>query len=496
MRSKSPRAVGAKAGPRARPPARASATTRRLVAVFAVLLAVFLTALAFQLVALRRMERTFAEMKDHEVQMRLALQVEDAVRDQYGHEVQLVVGARALPDYEAARDRLDGLSRALSAKLDEPEAIAWMTHIRAATAELDRTFREEVAPAVRAGQPSAAALHARSYPLVTAIEQDVDDLFGLLQGRTTAFRQELVDLQRSALRSTAILFLGIPLFMALAVLYLSRSVARPLARLGEGAAAVAAGDLDARIELHTPDEFGALAAEFNAMTVALRHHQEQLVESEKLAGIGRMAAGVAHEINNPLQVVIGYLSLHRDVPDPQLREDLAAAHGEALRCREIVEGLLELARPADPTAPVDLRALCEDVAARLRVAVRPSTVRLKVDGAGLARGDGPRVRQVVFNLMKNAVEAAGPAGEVDVRVGEAGPELVEVVVSDTGPGIAPEARARLFEPFFTTKEAGTGLGLAVSRAIALAHGGDIDVRNGEPAGAIFTLRLPRIEARS
>jgi two-component system, NtrC family, sensor kinase len=123
-------------------------------------------------------------------------------------------------------------------------------------------------------------------------------------------------------------------------------------------------------------------------------------------------------------------------------------------------------------------------------------VRLRVDGAGLARGDGPRVRQVVFNLMKNAIEAAGPAGEVDVRVGEAGPEHVEVVVSDTGPGVAPEARARLFEPFFTTKEAGTGLGLAVSRAIALAHGGDIDVRNGEP-GAIFTLRLPRtLEARS
>jgi two-component system, NtrC family, sensor kinase len=480
----------------ARPRAHASATTRRLVAVFAILLAVFLTTLAFQLVALRRMERTLSEMKDHEVQMRLALEVEDAVRDQYGHEVQLVVGARALPDREAARRRLDELSGALSAKLDEPEAIAWMTHIRAASAELDRTFREEGAPPVGAGQPSAAALHARSYPLVAEIERDVGELFELLQGRTTAFRQELVDLQRSALASTAILLLGTPLFMALAVLYLSRSVARPLAKLGEGAAAVAAGDLDARIDLHTPDEFGALAAEFNRMTVALKQHQERLVESEKLAGIGRMAAGVAHEINNPLQVVIGYLTLHRDVPDPQLREDLAAAQREALRCREIVEGLVEQSRPADPAAPVDLRALCDEVAARLRVAVRPSPVRLRVDGAGLARGDGPRVRQVVFNLMKNAVEAAGPAGEVDVRVGEAGPEHVEVVVSDTGPGVAPEARARLFEPFFTTKEAGTGLGLAVSRAIALAHGGDIDVRNGEP-GAIFTLRLPRtLEARS
>jgi signal transduction histidine kinase len=113
-----------------------------------------------------------------------------------------------------------------------------------------------------------------------------------------------------------------------------------------------------------------------------------------------------------------------------------------------------------------------------------------MSGAAVAIADRSRLRQVVFNLMKNAVEAAAPEGDVDVLIGASG-DTVELSVKDTGPGIAAEARQRVFEPFFTTKPGGTGLGLAVSRAIARAHGGDIDVRNGDQGGAVFTLRLPR-----
>ena len=281
-----------------------------------------------------------------------------------------------------------------------------------------------------------------------------------------------------------------PVFVAAAVLYLSRSVARPLALLSEGAAAVARGDLDARIDIGTPDEFGALAAEFNAMTVALKRDQERLVESEKLAGIGRLAAGLAHELNNPLQVMLGYLSLNRDSPDPRLASHLAAVEEEAVRCKEIVAGLLELSRPTITPVPVNLRALCDDVAVGLRMSVLPATPRLTVGGAAHALGDGPKLRQVLFNLIKNAVESAGDAGEVEVAVGCSG-DLAEVAVRDSGSGVSPEARARMFEPFFTTKPGGTGLGLAVSRAIARAHRGDIGVGTAERGGAVFTLRLPR-----
>ncbi len=455
------------------------------------MLAAFLLALAFQIVAFRRMEATFEDMKDHEEQMHLALQLEDAVRDQYGHEGELVMGEhRRVVDYEKARSRVLELSRTLRGRVRDPEAVACMEQIREASAELDRIFRDRVAPPTPDRAPAAMLAHERSYRLVSLVEQNADNLLARLQRSTSRSRQELVRLKVAALRWTATLLVATPLLVAAAVLYLSRSIAKPLARLGEGAAAVAGGDLEARIDIDTPDEFGTLAAEFNAMTAALKQHRDKLVESEKLAGIGRLAAGVAHELNNPLQVILGYVSLNRDLPDRRLAEQLAAIEEEALRSKDIVEGLLELSRPVLAPAPVDLRALCESVSGRLRVSAQPETLRLSVDGDALALADRQKLRQVVFNLMKNAAEAAGPAGDVSVRIAPAG-EMVEVAVSDSGPGIAPQARARMFEPFFTTKPSGTGLGLAVSRAIARAHGGDIEVDNRGSGGAIFTLRLPR-----
>jgi signal transduction histidine kinase len=363
-----------------------------------------------------------------------------------------------------------------------------MAAIAEATAELDRRFGEELAGPGGHG-PSPEALLLRSDPLMTVIDDNVGNVFRRLQQRIGEIREELVRVERSAIRWTALLLVVTPLFIAGAVLYLSRSVAQPLARLHRGAEAIAAGDLDARIDVDTPDEFGELAARFNAMTVALKQHQRRLVESETLAAVGRLAAGVAHELNNPLQVIIGYLSLHRDVPDRRLAQQLAAIEEEALRCKGIVEGLLGLSRPPLSPAPVDLRRLCDDVARGLGLAASPGGARVSVDGAAVALGDGAKLRQAVLNLMRNAVEAAGPAGEVEVRVGGSD-HAVEVVVRDSGPGVSEEARARLFEPFFTTKPSGTGLGLAVSRAIALAHGGEIEIGGAAGQGAVFTLRLP------
>jgi two-component system NtrC family sensor kinase len=470
-------------------------TRRRLIVAFSGVLATLLFAFALQIAALRRMEATFAAMKDHEEQMHLALELEDAVRDQYGHEARFLIGeSTSLDEYERARSRALETMRTLAARVDEPEAVAWIDEVRDASAELDRVFRAHVAAGD--GHPGAhtpAALD-QSYRLLLLIEGNVDKVFRMLQEAITSVRHDLVALETSAVRWTALLLLLTPLFVVGAVVYLSRSVARPLARLSEGAAALAAGDLDARIDIDTPDEFGALAAEFNAMTVALKRHQRQLVESEKLAGIGRLAAGVAHELNNPLQVMIGYLSLNRDLPDRRLARQLGAIEEEALRCKGIVDGLLELSRPTVTSGPVDLRELCEDVAGGLRISARVAAPHLCVEGAAVALGDGPKLRQAVFNLMKNAVEAAGPAGDVQVRIGAAD-GVVEVAVSDTGPGIAPETKLRLFEPFFTTKPTGTGLGLSVSRAIALAHGGDIEIGCPDSGGAVFTLRLPHAPGR-
>jgi two-component system NtrC family sensor kinase len=269
-------------------------------------------------------------------------------------------------------------------------------------------------------------------------------------------------------------------------------VAQPWARLSAGAAALKRGNLETRIEVDTPDEFGMLAAEFNEMTAALTEHQRRLVETEKLASVGRLAAGVAHEINNPLQTILGYLSLNRDLPDRRLAEQLAAVEEEALRCKAIVEGLLELSRPGCGAGRgvVDLAALCEDVAGRVRVGAGDQACAIAVAGGGRALADATKVRQALFNLVKNAVEASGPRGRVDLRIGGSG-ERVEVDVRDSGPGMADATRVQIFEPFFTTKANGTGLGLAVSRAIARANGGDIAMREATERGATFTLSLPR-----
>lgn len=451
------------------------------------------SALAVQLAGLRRMEAMFEAMEDREQQTFLALQLEDAVRDQYGHEAHFVLGETGrLAEYEKARARALEAARLLSEVIREPEAALWMEEIQEASDELYRMFREHIEPAMQSGDPGALGAHERSYPLVALIDRNVDKIIEQLQEAASAFRLELVELEQTARRWTAFLIIAIPAFVVGAVLYLSRSVAKPLARLSEGASAIASGDLQTRIDIDTPDEFGALAVKFNAMTIALKQHQERLVESEKLAGIGRLAAGVAHELNDPLQVILGYLSLNRNVPDRRLAAQLAATEEETLRCKEIVEGLLELARPALAVvaAPVDLRSLCEDVSGCVRRSGGRAGVRISVDGAALALADQRKLRQVVLNLMKNAADAAGKDGDVRVRIG-ASAGTVELAVADSGPGIAPDARRRIFEPFFTTKPSGTGLGLAVCRAIARAHGGDIDVRNGEAGGAVFTLRLPR-----
>jgi signal transduction histidine kinase len=471
-------------------------TRRRLVLAFSGVVGAMLLVFGLQALALRRIDRSVDAMEDGDEQMQLALQLGAAIHEQYGLQGQYVLdGGAELTGYEAARARAASLLDRLEARTHTPQVVAALGAIRVASAELDRVFREQVAPAARGVAPVAALAHDRSHPLVTGIQRSIDDTLAQLQGAIAASRGELEDLERALLRGLAVVLAVTAALLAAAMLYLSRSVARPLAVLTRGAAVLGSGDLGARIAIDTPDEFGALAAELNAMALRLREHQARLVESEKLAGLGRVAAGIAHEINNPLQVMLGYLSLNRDHLDRGLAGQLAAVEEETLRCKQIVDGMLALSRPEVVLARqrVDLRVLCEDVAERLLPQARPAAVRLAVSGAAEALADGVRLRQAVFNLVRNAIEAAGYEGEVDVRVGAS--ELwSEISVADTGPGIPPELRGRLFEPLFTTKDGGTGLGLSVSRAIVRAHGGDILARNGDGVGAVFVLRLPRREA--
>lgn len=465
----------------------------KLVLGFAALVVTFAAASWATLAGLGRIHGAIGRMQEDEEHVRLALELASAVRDQYAHQAHtIIIGDEThLGFYTEAERRVQELTRELRARLRAPDDTAVLDDIDRASGELDALFRGTIVPAVvRGDRALVQAEHGRAQLIVTRIQDRAEQLVERFEARIGASHAEASSVERRTNRLLLALLVGAPLLAAAVTVSIARSVARPLVDLRAGAARIAAGDLDTRIPVHSNDELGALAAQFNAMTASLKEQQQKLVESEKLAGIGRLAAGVAHEINNPLAVILGYARLLERAADEAARADLRVIADETLRAKEIVAGLLDLARPQDvEREPVDLRAAVEEVVGRLREAKLLEGVDVSVRGEARAWGDGAKVRQVIGNLLRNAAEAAGAGGRVEVAVDEAGGDA-RVAVADTGPGLDPTARARLFEPFFTTKERGTGLGLAISRGIARAHGGDLEAGAAPGGGALFTLRLP------
>lgn len=240
-----------------------------------------------------------------------------------------------------------------------------------------------------------------------------------------------------------------------------------------------------------------VAAVGTARDVTERQRLERQVrESERLAAIGQLAAGAAHEIRNPLTAVKGFMQLMRsDLPDEHENFDLVLA--EIDRIERLVNDLLLMARPAPlQTAPCDVNRLIEKVAVLLRAQAHPHGIVIETDLAPdlpEIEADGRQLRQVLFNLGRNAIEAMSDGGILRFETlteGIDGSPAVTVRVADTGHGIGAEDQARIFEPFFTTKVGGTGLGLAVVYAIIRSHHGTIDVASGDGRGTVFTVRLP------
>jgi two-component system NtrC family sensor kinase len=472
---------------------RPSGTARRLASGFGALVILLGAASWVALAGSARVQRGLDATREREEGVRLAFQLASAVRDQYAHQAHTIIlgDDSHLRFYGEAARRVADLTARLRAVVTDPEEREWVDAIAAESGRLDHAFRDEVVPAVLAHDRDAVqAAHVRLLGSVGRIEDLSGRLLDRFEKSMRALAEEAEAVRTRTRRIMLALLVAAPLVALGVSVAIVRSVAAPLARLGAGADRIAAGDLDGRVAEEGPAEFVALARQLNAMTAALKEHQEKLVRSEKLAGIGRLAAGVAHEINNPLGVILGYAKILARRAEGPLAEDLAVIEEETLRAKEIVEGLLDLSRPmAAEARPVDLRALCDEVVSRLREARLLEGVDVAVDGAATASGSQPQLRQVVHNLVRNAAEAAGPGGRVEIAIAARGGEA-EVQVSDSGEGIAPEARERLFEPFLTTKPRGTGLGLAVSRAIARAHGGDLVAGDAPGGGARFALRIP------
>jgi signal transduction histidine kinase len=225
----------------------------------------------------------------------------------------------------------------------------------------------------------------------------------------------------------------------------------------------------------------------------------QLVSSEKMASLGKLAAGIAHEINNPLGGILIYSSLlMEDLPkeDPK-KQDLERIVQEAGRCKEIVKSLLEFARQTEPRRePVDINRAITDGLFFLENQALFHNIRItKRLDPSLPRviGNGGQLKQVFTNIIINAAEAIHGSGELNITTFSS-PDRTSVFVefTDTGEGIPEENLCRIFDPFFTTKDVGkgTGLGLATSYGIAESHGGKIAVRSKVGEGSTFTIELP------
>ena len=251
---------------------------------------------------------------------------------------------------------------------------------------------------------------------------------------------------------------------------------------------------------NTIDQLRVALKEVEQSKEQLASAQEALMHSEKLASMGQLAAGIAHEVNNPLGVVLMYahLLLDESSPDAETREDLQLIAEQADRCKKIVAGLLHFARQNRVIrAEADM---CEMVDRLLKVFQIPKNISLRVSHElenPVARVDRDQLGQVLTNLVSNAIGAMSEGGELMLRTRGDG-ETVSIAVTDTGCGIPEENLKKIFEPFFTTKHIGkgTGLGLAVSYGIVKMHRGEIEVKSNAdqdlgPTGTTFTLILPR-----
>lgn len=313
----------------------------------------------------------------------------------------------------------------------------------------------------------------------------------------------------SILRNTAFYYLIIiivTLVIALMIsVYLVNSVIQPAQKLVEASKEIIHGNYK-KITIDSQDEMGYLSKVFNNMVDAILERdrqlkertEKQIVKSAKLASLGRLASGIAHEINNPLTGILTYSSLLlEDLKGTDYQEDIQTIVNESLRCRKIVKGILDFARETKLEKEMgNINDVIRDSLSMLEKLANFQNVRIKTqlgDDVPPISLDMTQMRSVINNLALNAADAMPQGGKLTITTGfDREINRVKIEVSDTGVGISEENLSRVYDPFFTTKEIGkgTGLGLAVTYGIVNRHNGAIDIKSKLGEGTTFIITLP------
>ena len=388
-----------------------------------------------------------------------------------------------------------------------------------------RVSREVNQAVLIEGQPWIDRAFVVNHWYITAyepIKNINDEIIGILY--VGMLERPYIDTtSRVMLTFTLMAFLFI-VFLLVILYFATSRITNPLQKMVVATQEIAKGDLSHKVEVNSKDEIGYLADSFNQMTAdlktanqkliewgktlekkveertkELREMQEHLIQSEKLASLGKLAAGIAHEINNPLGGILIYshLLLEDTSKKSPHYENLKKIVKETSRCKDIVRGLLEFARPKEPEMTlIDIN----DAVDRSLAIVEGQTIFQNITLDKTYTSDLPKIvadesqlQQVFMNIIINAAEAMDGKGKLSLSTSmNTDRTHIEIKISDTGHGIKEEDKKRLFEPFFSTKEVGkgTGLGLAISYSIIQKHQGTIDVKSEEGKGSTFTVKLP------
>jgi signal transduction histidine kinase len=313
-------------------------------------------------------------------------------------------------------------------------------------------------------------------------------------------RSRVNEIIANSKRVLLVSFLGV---LALAFLIghsVSRSIVRPIKEVEQLARSISSGDFR-KIETAAPkDETGAVLQAINSMSEELKNREDQIIQSKKLASLGILVAGVAHELNNPLNNISMIAQTYQEAYDGLSREQrlefMEKVEGETERIQAVVRSLLDFAKPKELN--LDKADMNEVIRTSLRLVQNMldvsniETVLYLAEGLPPVLIDKPQIQQVLVNLITNAIQAMSSGGRLNIstRIGKE-PDTVEASILDTGKGIPQEFMPHIFDPFFSTKEeGGTGLGLWVSYGIIKNHKGNIFAESKIGSGTVFTVQLP------